>query len=105
MFGEQVVKRPVVLPHQFIGLIPSRDDLGMEGIDVPFNKVQTLSSQEVYAHVKKTFLKHRKADAIYLLGSGWHVMEVIDLLEQDLGVPVVHPVSARCSTCSRTISA
>ena len=70
--------------------------LGMEGIDVEFNKVQTLSSQEVYAHVKKTFLKHRKAEAIYLLGSGWQVLEVIDLLEQDLGVPVVHPVPARC---------
>lgn len=70
--------------------------LGMEGIDVPFNKVQTLSSQEVYAHVKKSFLKHRKAEAIYLLGSGWQVLEVIDLLEQDLGVPVVHPVPARC---------
>lgn len=70
--------------------------LGMEGIDVEFNKVQTLSSQEVYAHVKRAFLKHRKAEAIYLLGSGWRVMEVIDLLEQDLGVPVIHPVPARC---------
>lgn len=70
--------------------------LGMEGIDVPFDKVQTLSSQDVYAHVKKAFLKHRKAEAIYLLGSGWRVMEVIDLLEQDLGVPVIHPVPARC---------
>jgi maleate cis-trans isomerase len=58
--------------------------------------VQTLSSQDVYAHVKRAFLKHRKAEAIYLLGSGWRVMEVIDLLEQDLGVPVVHPVPARC---------
>jgi maleate cis-trans isomerase len=70
--------------------------LGMEGIDVEFDKVQTLSSQDVYAHVKRAFLKHRKAEAIYLLGSGWRVMEVIDLLEQDLGVPVIHPVPARC---------
>ena len=72
------------------------DVLGMEGIDVEFNKVQTLSSQEVYAHVKRAFLKHRKAEAIYLLGSGWRVMEVIDLLEEDLGKPVIHPVPARC---------
>ena len=68
----------------------------MEGIDVPFDKVGQLSPEEVYAHVKRAFLKHRKADAIYLLGTGWRVLPVIDLLEQDLGVPVVHPVPARC---------
>lgn len=72
------------------------DVLGMEGISVPFEQIGQLSSQEVYAHVKRAFLKQRKADAIYLLGSGWRVLPVIDLLEQDLGVPVVHPVPARC---------
>jgi maleate isomerase len=72
------------------------DVLGMEGIKVEFDKVQTLSAEQVYAFVKETFLKHRKADAIYLLGTGWRVLPVIDLLEQDLGVPVVHPVPARC---------
>ena len=72
------------------------DVLGMEGIAVAFDKVGQLSAQEVYAHVKRAFLKHRKADAIYLLGTGWRVLPVIELLEQDLGVPVVHPVPARC---------
>jgi maleate isomerase len=73
------------------------DVLGMEGISVPFDRIGHLSSQEVYAHVKRTFLKHREsAQAIYLLGSGWRVLPVIDLLEQDLGVPVIHPVPARC---------
>ena len=33
---------------------------------------------------------------MYLLGSGWRVLPVIDVLEQDLGIPVVHPVPARC---------
>lgn len=70
--------------------------LGMEGLDVPFTDVGQLSSHQVYAFVKRAFLKHRKADAIYLLGSGWRVLDVIDLLEQDLGVPVVHPIPARC---------
>jgi len=73
------------------------DVLAMEGISAPFDQVGSLSSQEVYAHVKRAFLKHRKsAQAIYLLGSGWRVLPVIDLLEQDLGVPVIHPVPARC---------
>jgi maleate isomerase len=71
--------------------------LGMEGISARFEEVGQLSSHEVYAHVKRAFLKHRgKAQAIYLLGSGWRVLPVIDLLEQDLGVPVIHPVPARC---------
>jgi maleate cis-trans isomerase len=73
------------------------DVLAMEGISVPFDQIGQLSSHEVYAHVKRAFLKHRKrAQAIYLLGSGWRVLPVIDLLEQDLGVPVIHPVPARC---------
>lgn len=67
----------------------------MEGIDVPFNKVQELSGQEVYAHIKRGFLKHKGADAIYMLGSGWRTLDIIALLEQDLQVPVVHPVTAR----------
>ncbi len=79
------------------------DVLGMDGISVPFDKVGSLSSQEVYAHIKKVFLKHPEAEAIYLLGSGWRVMEVIDLLEQDLGVPVIHPVPARCWEIQRRL--
>jgi maleate isomerase len=72
------------------------DVLGMEGIDAEFDKIQQLSAQEVYAHIKRSFLKHKGAQAIYLLGSGWRVLETIDMLEQDLGVPVIHPVPARC---------
>jgi maleate cis-trans isomerase len=72
------------------------DVLAMDGIDVPFDQVGHLSSEQVYAHVKKVALRHPKADAVYLLGSGWRVLPVIDVLEQDLGLPVVHPVPARC---------
>lgn len=77
--------------------------LGMEGISVPFDKVGSLSAQDVYAHIKKTFLKNPGAEAIYLLGSGWRVLEVVDLLEQDLGVPVIHPVPARCWEIQRRL--
>jgi maleate isomerase len=68
---------------------------GMDGIDVPFQQVQNLSSREVYAHIKRSFLKHKGADAIYMLGSGWRTLDIIETLEQDLQVPVVHPVTAR----------
>jgi maleate isomerase len=67
----------------------------MAGIDVPFNKVQQLSGEQIYEHIKANFLKQKGADAIYMLGSGWRSLNIIHLLEQDLSVPVIHPVTAR----------
>src|SRR5262249_57943123 len=57
---------------------------GMAGIDVPFNKVQGLSGEEIYAHIKKNFLKSKGADAIYMLAPGWRTLPIIDPLEPDL---------------------
>jgi maleate isomerase len=68
---------------------------GMEGIDVPFDKVQELSGEQVYGFIKRNFLKHKGADVIYMLGSGWRTLPIIKTLEQDLQVPVVHPITAR----------
>lgn len=67
----------------------------MAGIDVPFEKVQELPAEMIYDHIKRQFLKAKGGDAIYMLGSGWRTLNIIDTLEQDLGVPVVHPVTAR----------
>ena len=67
----------------------------MEGIDVDFNKAQELAPEQVYGHIKRHFLKNKGADAIYMLGSGWRTLDIIDILEQDLEVPVVHAVPAR----------
>jgi maleate isomerase len=80
------------------------DVLGMEGLDVPFSDVGQLSPYEVYAHVKKAFLRHPGAEGLYLLGSGWRVMEVIQMLEEDLGVPVVHPIPARSWEIQRRLN-
>jgi maleate cis-trans isomerase len=80
------------------------DVLDMEGIDVPFQQAGNLSSEQVYAHVRRIFLKHRKqAQGIYLLGSGWRVMGIIEMMERDFGVPVVHPVPARCWEIQRRL--
>ena len=68
---------------------------GMDGIDVPFEKVQELPSKRIYDHIRRSFRKHGGANAIYMLGSGWRTLDIIERLEQDLGVPVVHPVTAR----------
>ncbi len=80
------------------------DVADMAGISVPFQDVGKLSSQEVYAHTKRAFLGSPKAEGIYMLGSGWRTLDIIDLLEQDLGVPVVHPVTARCWAIQKRLS-
>jgi len=67
------------------------DVLAMEGMDVAFDQAQNLSAHEVYRFIKQAFLKRPTAQAIYMLGPGWRSMEIIDMLERDLGVPVVHP--------------
>ncbi|MET0643772.1 MAG: hypothetical protein ABWZ17_05305 [Candidatus Binatia bacterium] len=67
----------------------------MEGIDVAFNDVGRLSGEEIYAHTKKAFLKHPDAQAIYMLGSGWRLLKIVRLLEQDLQVPVIYALACK----------
>jgi maleate cis-trans isomerase len=69
--------------------------LAMEGIRVAFEDVGRLASQEIYAHTRRAFLEHSDADGIYMLGTGWRCLDIIRLLEEDLQVPVIHPVPAR----------
>ena len=64
-------------------------------MSVPFQEAGHLSHEQVYAHTKKAFLQHPAADGILLFGSGWRSLGAISLLEQDLGVPVVHAVTSR----------
>lgn len=67
----------------------------IQGIDVPFTDVQKVSPYEIYSFTKTTFLKHPDVDAIYMLGGGWRLLDVVPLLEQDLGVPVVYDTAAK----------
>lgn len=69
--------------------------LAFEGMDVDFNQAQNLSSHQVYAFVKDLALKNKRTQGIYMLGTGWKVLDIIQMLEQDLGLPVVHPVPSR----------
>ena len=67
----------------------------MDGMDVAFDKAQELSPHEIYVHIKKSFLKNKGADAIYMLGGGWRSLDIVEMLEQDLQVPVIHPTVTR----------
>ena len=67
----------------------------MEGMNTTPYEADQISTDTIYQHLKSSFNKFPNAQAIYLLGSGaWQVKDIV-ALENDLGVPVVHPVAAR----------
>ena len=70
--------------------------LEMQGIPVPFADVPKLQGAEIFDHIKRVFAKHGDADGVYMLGSAWKTLDIVEKLEQALGVPVVHPGPARC---------
>lgn len=71
------------------------DVADMLGLDVDFDKVQTVASREIYAWIKREFRKHEGIDCLYMLGPGWLTLDIIEMLEQDLEVPVVHHIAAQ----------
>jgi maleate isomerase len=64
--------------------------LSMKPIDVPFEQVAQISVETLYAHVKRLYREHPDADGVYIQGGGWQTVRVVEMLEQDLGLPVVH---------------
>jgi len=53
------------------------------------------SAEDLYFHIKAGFRKHMGVQGIYLHGSSsWRLMDV-GALEDDLGVPVLHPIAVR----------
>lgn len=71
------------------------DVLAMSGISVAFDKVGDLTADQVIDHARRSFRSAKGADGIYMLGSGWRVLDVIEPLERELGVPVVQAIPAR----------
>ena len=70
--------------------------LGMEGIDVPFADVPKVPSSEIHRQLTEMFARHPGGECLYMLGSAWKTLDIIEPLEADLGVPVVHALPARC---------
>jgi len=71
------------------------DVLENTAIDVPFDQAGHISHMQVYRHTKDAVQRHPECDGVLLFGSGWRSLEAIELLEQDLGIPVAHAVTAR----------
>lgn len=64
--------------------------VSMQPIDVPFEEAGQISPETCYAHIKKLFRDHKGADGIYIQGGAWRTEGIVETLEQDLQVPVVH---------------
>lgn len=62
--------------------------------DIEFAKAQDIPSSTVHAFIKAGF-ERMPADCVYMLGSAWSTLDIIEPLEQELGVPVIHPQTAR----------
>ena len=77
--------------------------VAMQGMQVSFRSIQDVPAETMYSFIKRTFLDHTGADAIYILGSPWDALGMIAALEQDLGVPVVEPVVARICEIQRRL--
>jgi maleate isomerase len=70
--------------------------LAMEGVDSLFADVPRVPPEKILAFMKSIAAKHKDADGIYMLGSAWKTLEIIDPLEKDTGLTVVHAGPARC---------
>jgi maleate isomerase len=72
------------------------DCLDMAGIDVDFDKVPQLRSEQVYRFIKDAFEENDTAQAVYMLGPAWRTLDIIERLETELGVPVIHAIPVQC---------
>src|SRR4029453_5549867 len=69
--------------------------LAMEGIDSPFADVPKVPPEKIFEFMKGIAAKHTDAQAIYMLGAAWKTVAIIDRLEKETGLPLVHAGPAR----------
>lgn len=70
--------------------------LAMEGIDSPFADVPSVPPEKILKFMQSIAAKHREAEAIYMLGSAWKTLDIIEELEKSSELIVVHAGPARC---------
>jgi maleate isomerase len=70
------------------------DVLDMVGMDVEFQAVPSVPSEQVYDFIRAQVLKNKNADALYLLGPAWKTQDSLARMEREFGIPVVHHTAA-----------
>jgi maleate isomerase len=72
------------------------DVLAIEKVPVPWEEVGRLTEERMIALMTAVFRRHPGAEAMYLQGSKWPSLTIVERLEEAIGVPVVQAVAARC---------
>jgi maleate isomerase len=72
------------------------DVVAIEKVKATWEEVGTLTDDQMIAMMADVFRRHPGGEAMYLQGSKWPSLEVVERLEQRIGVPVVQAVAARC---------
>ena len=71
-------------------------EAGFDVVGMEMYPEEVRTPEAKYGYIKKEFLKHRDVQGIYQLGSGaGQVRDLVVPIEEDLGVPFVHPIAAR----------
>ena len=99
--------------HRFVGMTPFDGELADAfkayfvdaGFDVLRMGKPAAQDQDVYEmtidDVQTEIVRSFKAtpgepEALYILGSDWRILDILESLEAEIGVPVLHPVVVRC---------
>ncbi len=70
--------------------------LALAGIDSSFADVPRVPPTHIFNFIKNLVDGQPDAEGIYMLGSAWITLDIIERLETATGLPVVHPGPARC---------
>jgi maleate isomerase len=65
--------------------------LGLERLPGRWEDIGQVSSHEIYRLIKRIFLAHPGAEGIYVQGGKLRMLDIVETLERDLQVPVLHP--------------
>ena len=69
--------------------------LGFESMPIPLLEASKVAPELIYTHTRDAVRRQKNVDGVYMLGSGWRALEIVDLLEQDLEIPVIAAVPVR----------
>src|SRR6185295_15159355 len=72
------------------------DVIAIEKVKATWEEVGELTNAQMIAMMADVFRRHPGGQVMYLQGSKWPSLDVVEALEHEIGVPVVHAVAARC---------
>ena len=72
------------------------DVIRIEKVKATWEEVGDLTDQQMIDMMADIFRRHPGGQVMYLQGSKWPSLNIVERLEQRIGVPVVQAVAARC---------